>query len=283
MAESAALDSRGVLAEWIVVSDGDARDLRSVYERLTQDLTISCIFLELPTHVGLSLARNEGVGASSAELLTWLDADDVVLPEEFIAFIEEASNIMTAQDDVLVAVSDSFDSDQKLLPLFTRRKGWLVDLHRRYPGTMRDPLLWVDFVYQSQLIRREDFVEVGGFSPGQIGEDVDFILKLYEHFPTRRVVSLPHVAYNYRGNVAGIVSTRRSELRMQNVRDYSRAQGRFWGRSGGDVHFIKAGHCTRCNPQHLTLSDSNGSPRFFNCFVPHALSRDMKQVLHDCV
>lgn len=64
--------------EVIVVSDGPDSQARAAVE----DLDPRVRYMELPTNRGPAAARNEGVLASRGEWFTFLDDDDLILPEK---------------------------------------------------------------------------------------------------------------------------------------------------------------------------------------------------------
>lgn len=90
---AAAIDS--VLAqtykdiEVVVVDDGSADDTKEVLKRYGQN--IKCIYQE---HSGVSRARNSGIANATGMYLSFLDADDLWLPEKLekqIGFLEKHS------------------------------------------------------------------------------------------------------------------------------------------------------------------------------------------------
>lgn len=281
VASACRCDAGGLLDEWVVVSDGDTRDLEAVLAELTCGLDLRCTFLDLGRRAGLSEARNEGVNVSSSTYITWLDADDVLIPEGFVSFLSLATRILEGSYDALMVISDNVESDAALSPMFVRRKDWVVEAHRARRGARGDPLLCIDFVYQAQLIRRTDFDAVGGYSADRIGEDVDLVLRLFEANPDRCIYHVPEIAYNYRANPEGIVATRRAELRAQNALDYSRVQRLFWDQHSDCTHTV-TWICPDCEEPHLVPVDQGRSQPFFNCFVPEGWADRIKHLVREC-
>jgi GT2 family glycosyltransferase len=209
---------------WTVVIDGDDRPIEEWVTGWLGRLESRVRFVRLQTREGIGAARNAGVAASMGHQLAWLDSDDVLAPGPFLRFAASASVDLDETDRSLFAIADNFDCAPDLSPLFVREKGPIVGLHRQYIGTDSDPLFFVDFVYQPQLIRRSNFEQVGGFSIGTLGEDVDLVLRLALASPDHALLYYPAVAYLYRRNPNGTVYTQYSQLRAQNAADYREAR-----------------------------------------------------------
>ena len=113
-------------------------------------------------HEGVSASRNAGIAAVQGELIAFLDADDLLLPDA-----------LSVQVGYLLAHPDA---------------GFVVGRMRRIvePGVVRpawDRKRWAAGPIQSHLpvARRHLFVEIGGFDPSMDPcEDVDWIERASE-------------------------------------------------------------------------------------------------------
>jgi glycosyltransferase involved in cell wall biosynthesis len=89
--------------ELVVVDDGSTDGTRQLAERLPIDQ-----FVSLPAHQGVSTARNVAMAVASGEYVTFLDADDMYLPEKVghqVAFLEahpECGCVMTDHELVIL-------------------------------------------------------------------------------------------------------------------------------------------------------------------------------------
>jgi glycosyltransferase involved in cell wall biosynthesis len=88
--------------EIIVVDDGSTDDTRGVVERFGPDPVY--IFQE---NKGVSRARNTGLEVARGELLTFLDADDYLLPDSIAARAE----ILRSRPDIGIVFSDTYSCD----------------------------------------------------------------------------------------------------------------------------------------------------------------------------
>ncbi len=88
--------------EIIVVDDGSTDDTRGVVERFGPDPVY--IFQE---NQGVSRARNTGLDRARGELITFLDADDYLLPDSIAARVE----ILQSRPDIGIVFSDTYSCD----------------------------------------------------------------------------------------------------------------------------------------------------------------------------
>lgn len=265
-----------IITDWIVILDGDQRS-REIVETITSHLnsnTSKLKVLSMEKNSGLSRARNIGVSISKSEFLTWLDADDTLDADESLKFFRDGIEALTLSEQHFMAISDNFDCDMEANILHKRDKRQIVALHTITRGSIKDPLRWIDFVYQSQLIRRRDFVSVGGYRECQIGEDVALIFDLADKFPDRTIRHIPHCGYHYRMNPDGIVNSRTIELRNQNCRDYAS----YTHESTPPRHMVVR-ECTRCANYHFTTEDITGLVPY-NIYIQEGDTLD--DFLHSC-
>ncbi len=88
--------------EIIVVDDGSTDDTRGVVERFGPGVVY--IF---QANQGVSRARNRGLDVARGELLTFLDADDYLLPDSIADRVE----VLQRRPDIGIVFSDSYSCD----------------------------------------------------------------------------------------------------------------------------------------------------------------------------
>ena len=203
-----------------IVSDGDDRPIERWLHESIPARTVNYKLLKSKEHIGLGAARNLAVNATDAEYITWLDADDLYNTSEAVSFFLSGICILEHNDNVALVYSDNFETDQFLNQGYLRRKLFFNKLHIKYRCKNIDPIYYVDFIYQAQIVRKSDFIEIGGFVENKIGEDVELILKMATYFSRKIFHHLPYSAYIYRYNPEGIVSTKYRELRQINCKTY---------------------------------------------------------------
>lgn len=142
----------------IVVDDG-SRDDSAAIARETPGVRV----LE-QAQAGPAAARNAGIRAASADLLAFLDADDVWLPGKLRAQLDVLGD--PAVDLVLTAF-DNVADDGFELPAWARRT--------REP---RAPEALPGFIFQAMLARRRAFDRVGLLDASmRWAEDTDWFLR----------------------------------------------------------------------------------------------------------
>lgn len=253
--------------QWIIVADGDNRAIEQWLKENVQIGETDYQLLKSKNNIGLGAARNIAVEATDAEYITWLDADDLYNEDEAVSFFHRGVELLAHHEDVALVYSDNVVTDQYLKPRYIRRKAFFHELHLRYRSTSIDPIYYVDFIYQAQLFRKSDFIEIGRFDQVNIGEDVELLLRMSTRCPSKVFYHLPYSAYIYRLNPAGIVSTRYQELRQLNCKAYSfyarKAKIHSFQHVSFEVLFLD---CRRG-----VLSKQSTDHVFFNAFLPNCI------------
>lgn len=141
-------------AEILVVDDGSTDDSAKVAGEFSEVRLIS------QAHAGVSVARNAGVAASRGALIAFLDGDDLWESERLERQIALAG---TTPDAGVIMARQSYRFEGPV-------PGWFrgpVDGGSE-PGYM--PSNW--------LLRRETWLQVGGFTPGMShSEDTDWLAR----------------------------------------------------------------------------------------------------------
>jgi LmbE family N-acetylglucosaminyl deacetylase len=152
----ASIRATGYPSEIVVVNDGGARP---EIEGVT--------LVEHATSRGRSEAANAGVNAAKNEYVAFLDDDDLFYPEH-LATLSDAARGSNAAAWYSDAVSAFIDGDRRETMRIYER------------GFDRELLLVDNFIpLPTLLLRRTDFLDLGGFDPAfDLFEDWDFLIRL---------------------------------------------------------------------------------------------------------
>ncbi len=156
--------------ELIIVDDGSADDTPAAVRPFLADPRVR---YHRSDKLGQPRAKNLGVGLSRGRIITFLDADDVWLPEKLARQVD----VLAANPEVGVCFG---------------RRGLIDDAGERLPvsdppaptGRVLDELFLRNFVcFSSVAVRREVFDHVGGFDPAlDLAIDYDLWLRAARHY-----------------------------------------------------------------------------------------------------
>jgi glycosyltransferase involved in cell wall biosynthesis len=162
----AALASRGVRFEVLVVDDGSTDATREVAKQYP------CRLIALPRNEGAARAKNHGAEQAAGEILFFTDAD-VHIPPDALAHVVEhlADPQITGVVGLLAATCPYADFASQFKNL------WMHFTYRRQPRRVGL------FFTSAAAIRRDVFLAEGGFDPHYAGasitEDIEFGQRLF--------------------------------------------------------------------------------------------------------
>jgi glycosyltransferase involved in cell wall biosynthesis len=233
--------------EVVICDDGseadNSRHLRGRLEQLQDLLGDTCLSYTStpPGHAGPSAARNHAARASKGEYLSWLDADDEILPDALASLVHT-----TAEDRYGLAVGQCVVRETCHEDL-RRDNHRYLSLAREYQGTRWDPFSQVVFSCQPQLVHRDLFFEVGGFAENfEFAEVTEFFLRVAGRLTAHRIGAAPDAAYLYYRR-DGSRSTHRAQLesfRKSALLRYAKA----FALGFDDVRYV--GRCEQTGAQH---------------------------------
>ena len=160
--------------EVLIVEDGSQRDCKAVVDKYSDRLDVKYF---MKPNSGPGQSRNYGAERAQGEWLIILDSD-VVLPEGYLTAID--SDIRHQTSDIAAfggpdAAHPSFTPVQKAISysmtsFFTTGgiRGGKAKLDKFYPRSF------------NMGIRRDVYLELGGFSKMRFGEDIDFSYRIVE-------------------------------------------------------------------------------------------------------
>lgn len=147
--------------EVVVVDDGSTDDTAAVATAYAESVAGVTVFSQ--RNQGPSAARNTGIASTAGEFVTFLDADDEMLPgriERQLLFLESAPEY----DAVIVAQEVVLEAGVTPPPWYRRAL------------EQADPYVYLE---SSMMVRRAALDRVGGFDPDfPVSEDVDLLWRL---------------------------------------------------------------------------------------------------------
>jgi glycosyltransferase involved in cell wall biosynthesis len=188
--------------EVVVVDDGSKDDSLDVLENYGEAITVV-----RQQNQGVSPARNNGVQNSTGELLSFLDADDIWLPEK----LERQVHRITDDADIgLVHCAMSYvdTNDNVIGENRNGLEGWIGEaLLRLKPAIVG--------AGSTGLVRRDIFDEVGGFDPRQTtAADWDFCYRVASRYKVA-FVDEPLVLYRiHNSNMHSNVGAMENDMRI---------------------------------------------------------------------
>ncbi len=154
--------------EILVVDDGSVDGTKAAVRRAFPQVK-----LVSTSGVGPGRARNEGVRAATGEVLMFLDSDDLWLPHHVTALmplLEEGFEVAYG----VTKTTDCLKDNEFLIP--ERGEGFSGDCFGKLAN-------WCFLVPSSTAVTRRAFRSVGGFGPGDMGEDWACFLRLSSQYP----------------------------------------------------------------------------------------------------
>lgn len=158
--------------EVIIVEDGSSVACKEVCDKYMERLDLKYF---LKQNSGPGQSRNYGAERSKGEYLIVLDSD-VVLPEDYLQAVEDELQRQSA--DAFGGpdrAHDSFTDTQKAISysmtsFFTTGgiRGGKKKLDKFYPRSF------------NMGIRRDVYMQLGGFSKMRFGEDIDFSIRIFD-------------------------------------------------------------------------------------------------------
>ena len=182
--------------EVIVVDDGSDQAIRERIPALLQQFDFKhSLFCQIENSYP-SAARNHGVMKASGEAIFFVDDDNILAPKTLEVFLSALQN-----HDIVLSFYQTFTS--KTPPALSRSDSKLpIKTGRTYgfAGLLSGAGLFYNIMGNSSLMMRRDrFIDIGGFTPkyGVGLEDYAFLLKASQHTDISWVV-LPEPYLHFR-------------------------------------------------------------------------------------
>jgi len=158
--------------EVIIVEDGSSVACKEVCDKYMERLDLKYF---LKQNSGPGQSRNYGAERSKGEYLIVLDSD-VVLPEDYLQAVE---------DELLRQSADAFGGPDRAHDSFTdTQKAISYSMTSFFTtGGIRGGKKKLDKFYPRSFnmgIRRDVYMQLGGFSKMRFGEDIDFSIHIFD-------------------------------------------------------------------------------------------------------
>ena len=199
----------------LIIVDAGSRDRSAEIIRAyeTSDDRIRCIMLE--QHTYQAIAQNRGLEAARGEFVTFMDSDDVSLPER----LEKQTHFLQAHPAIGVVGTDALLTDENLNP-------WkLYGVAENHARIAYDLQMGNAVVGTSLMMRRHILEACGGYDESLMrSADIELVARL---IPRTRFANLPEPLYLYRQHDGQLP---RSPEKMQNWKKLlARLLSRLWG------------------------------------------------------
>lgn len=158
--------------EVIIVEDGSSVACKEVCDKYMERLDLKYF---LKQNSGPGQSRNYGAERSKGEYLIVLDSD-VVLPEDYLQAVE---------DELLRQSADAFGGPDRAHDSFTDTQKAISYSMTSFltTGGIRGGKKKLDKFYPRSFnmgIRRDVYMQLGGFSKMRFGEDIDFSIRIFD-------------------------------------------------------------------------------------------------------
>ncbi len=155
--------------ELIVVDDGSTDDTREILDIYGRQITVL-----RQSNQGVSAARNRGIAASRAQLIAFLDSDDLWLPQKLTRQVR----FFKSNPDALIAQTEEI----------WVRNGVRVNpkkRHQKYSGLIFEPSLALCLVSPSAVMIRKSLFDIVGLFNERLPacEDYDLWLRVSHRYP----------------------------------------------------------------------------------------------------
>lgn len=150
--------------EIIVVDDNDDSNWNHVVRNIVDSFRQKIILIENHPNLGSARARNAGIQAAAGEFITFLDDDDVYLPEKIS---RQVTAMVQSGADYCITDLNLFDEQERQIETRTRNyiktnaPEALLQYHLMYHMTGTDTLM-----FRSEYLRK-----IGGFPPIDVGDE----------------------------------------------------------------------------------------------------------------
>jgi cellulose synthase/poly-beta-1,6-N-acetylglucosamine synthase-like glycosyltransferase len=206
---------------------------------------------------GKADAQNAGINVSRAPLFCVIDADSILEPDALLRavhpFIDDPVRTIAVGGTIRIANGSEVSGGRvsnvrlprKLLPLLQIVEYLRAFLMARLAWSRINSLMLVSGAFG--IFRRREAVEVGGFTKGSMGEDLDFIVKLHRHMRDNRrdyrIEFIPEpVCWTEAPESLDVLGRQRSRWQRGSLEVFFRYRSMLFNPRYGRIGFLGFGH-----------------------------------------
>lgn len=166
--------------EVVCVNDASTDSSRIIIDELCH-IHPDIIFIDLKQNVGVIAARNLAIKKARGKYVFPLDADDLLEP----FFLEKAVSVLESDSEVGIVYGDT--------RIFGSGQNYMLNT----PEYSRESLIYVNYICNSSMFRRDDFYKVGEYNCNMKSghEDWDLWLSFIGSGFSARKLNLPSISY----------------------------------------------------------------------------------------
>jgi len=192
----------------VIYNDGSIVHKLVELKRCIKQFNIPINIVSNDDNKGISFARNKAVENCNGEWLIWLDADDELFPET-VSFFRSCIN--DSKYDYFISKCIVIDKEK----IEYREPMVYFTAYPRLKNTIQNPFISNIFSIQAQMIKKDVFLELGGFnSDFKYAEVTEFFLRYIWKKGTDKLKYIDEYLYRYYRN-DGSHSTDRENLENQ--------------------------------------------------------------------
>lgn len=186
--------------ELIIIDDGSTDNSRKIIEQYTQsDARIAFIQQK---NSGISVTRNKLVSLANAEIIAWMDADDISHPSRLrdqYDFLQQNKEFVAIGTSTIMIDKDGDEIFEWKMPLEHEQ---IDNLHLAGKGGA--------IIFPSSMMKKEAVLNAGGFDEKLTGaEDLCLFLRLAE---MGKLANLEQYLFFYRQHIDSICHSNRSDI-----------------------------------------------------------------------
>lgn len=193
--------------EIIICGDHNSREEQKlIFRLLTKFNELNIQYTENNTIPGISATRNQAVSAANGEWIVWLDADDTLEPN----CIEELHKCVANKSlNYVIGKCNVHTVNSSKLKL----SSYFFELYKKYKATEFDPFMLTIMAIQPQIIKKDIFMNLNGFSLDYPkAELTEFMLRYLTNYPSTTISFSCNAIYNYKKDTPNSVSKNRIAL-----------------------------------------------------------------------
>lgn len=207
--------------EFLIVDDG-SQDASAQIVQDCQQRDERIRLLQLERNMGMADARNCGIQAAAGDYITFMDCDDISLPQR----LEKQVAFMEAHPEVGAVGTEGELVNKDLSQVLYR-----FALPQQHALIIFDMLGGVSFIYTTVMFRRELLQAVGGYEAGRrSGEERELPWRMLKQ-TNIQFANLPESLYRYRRHESSHSATRSQVPQHQAQADEIKARilRELWG------------------------------------------------------